>query len=292
MKPSLNDQMNAIMGLYPLGKVMSVAPAAFGATNQVVFVDTDLGHWVVIVYQKETSEQLLNLLTLQHQLNELGVHTVKAIKNHEQQLVTPMGGANAVVYKKIPGQVPVQSAENCAIAGEVLANLHQAKVKSEKQLPIDTPLLLDWLNKDSTVTSSQKQEALTVIKAIKNLGLPCGFIHADWFMENAIQNQESIVMIDWELGGQGSFLFDLAVALNDWAIKDGKPNFSLQTAFLIGYQSVRTLNNLEQENLNLMRQFAALRFWLSRIFAANPNAQVQKNPDEMWVLFEEIKKCR
>ena len=61
-------------------------------------------------------------------------------------------------------------------------------------------------------------------------------------------------------------MFDLSIALNDWAF-DEEGNFlkDKESAFLDGYNSVKPLSEIEKVNFKNQKVRAALRFWASRL---------------------------
>jgi homoserine kinase type II len=60
-------------------------------------------------------------------------------------------------------------------------------------------------------------------------------------------------------------LFDIAIAANDWCGEDGNINHDKFAALLSAYESLRPLEQLEKQHLQIMFRAAALRFWLSRL---------------------------
>ena len=67
-----------------------------------------------------------------------------------------------------------------------------------------------------------------------------GLIHADLLRENILVDGEALHLIDFDDGGPGFRLFELATTL--FRIKD-EPNFpELRNALIDGYQSVRPIN--------------------------------------------------
>ena len=73
---------------------------------------------------------------------------------------------------------------------------------------------------------------------------------------------------DFYFAGDDTWLFDLAVCLNDWAIDhaSGRHDAARAQAMLTGYQQVRPLQAAERELLPAMLRAGALRFWVSRLW--------------------------
>ena len=83
-----------------------------------------------------------------------------------------------------------------------------------------------------------------------NLELPSGIIHGDLFRDNILfYDGEINAVIDFYFAGFDYFLFDLSIALNDWAF-DEEGNFlkEKESAFLDGYNSVKPLSEIEKVN--------------------------------------------
>ena len=103
--------------------------------------------------------------------------------------------------------------------------------------------------------------------------LPRGPIHADLFRDNVMfEDGELTGFFDFYFAGCDSFVFDIAVCLNDWCVQhgpsaaDGQPLPDLQDRFLAAYQSVRPLTAAEHQLLPAMLRAGALRFWISRLW--------------------------
>ena len=99
--------------------------------------------------------------------------------------------------------------------------------------------------------------------------LPRGPIHADLFRDNVMfENEQLCGFFDFYFAGVDTWLFDIAVVLNDWCVdlSTGAADAERAYAFLTTYQSVRPLNAAERTLLPAMLRAAALRFWLSRLW--------------------------
>ena len=105
--------------------------------------------------------------------------------------------------------------------------------------------------------------------------LPRGPVHADLFRDNAMFEAGTdgaaprlSGVFDFYFAGTDTWLFDLAVCLNDWAIDlpTGTPDPLRAEALLAAYLAVRPLTGAERTLLPAMLRAAALRFWISRLW--------------------------
>ena len=73
---------------------------------------------------------------------------------------------------------------------------------------------------------------------------------------------------DFYFAGVDTWLFDLAVTLNDWAVDlpSGRADPARTLALLEAYESVRRLTDAERRLLPAMARAGALRFWISRLW--------------------------
>jgi len=94
-------------------------------------------------------------------------------------------------------------------------------------------------------------------------------VHADLFRNNVMFVGDALSgFFDFYFAGVDNWLFDIAVALNDWCIDldTGAWDTSRLEALLGAYQTVRPLQAAERALLNPMLRAAALRFWISRLW--------------------------
>ncbi|MGC3004758.1 aminoglycoside phosphotransferase family protein, partial [Streptomyces sp. G35A] len=99
--------------------------------------------------------------------------------------------------------------------------------------------------------------------------LPRGPIHADLFRDNVMfEGEELTGLFDFYFAGVDTFLFDLAVCLNDWCIDlpTGAHAAPRAQAMIDAYQAVRPLTAHERALLPAMLRAGALRFWISRLW--------------------------
>ena len=102
---------------------------------------------------------------------------------------------------------------------------------------------------------------------LARMHLPRGPVHADLFRDNVMfEGAQLTGFFDFYFAGVDSFLFDLAVCLNDWCIDlpTGAHDAHRATAMIDAYQVVRALTAAERSLLPA--RAGALRFWVSRLW--------------------------
>ena len=72
--------------------------------------------------------------------------------------------------------------------------------------------------------------------------------------------------IDFYYACDGNFMYDLAIAVNDWArTADNRLDTALADAFMRGYESVRFLSAAERAYFPVAQRAGCVRFWVSRL---------------------------
>jgi homoserine kinase type II len=98
--------------------------------------------------------------------------------------------------------------------------------------------------------------------------LPHGVVHGDLFRDNVLFDGEKLGgFIDFYYACDDSLAYDVAIAVNDWCVRDdGRFDEEKLKAFLGAYQAVRPFTANENASWQALLRSAALRFWLSRMF--------------------------
>jgi len=103
--------------------------------------------------------------------------------------------------------------------------------------------------------------------------LPRGAIHADLFRDNVMfdtteSGDQLTGLFDFYFAGVDTYLFDIAVCLNDWCIdlESGRLEEGRAAALVAAYAAERALSGSERRLLPAVMRGAALRFWLSRLW--------------------------
>ena len=138
------------------------------------------------------------------------------------------------------------------------------------------PRGIDWIIAvtdmlDNSLNDADLRLIKTTLQAASEFdagSLPRGSIHADLFRDNVLFIGDELGgMLDFDYACRDSFVFDIAVLLNDWCI-DSRGLLVAERigATLEAYQQHRRLEAAEIESLPSMLSLAALRFWLSRLY--------------------------
>jgi homoserine kinase type II len=168
---------------------------------------------------------------------------------------------------------------HCAEVGAMLARMHLAGRDFAQQQPnlrgldwwVETvPKVLPFLD-TGTATLLQSELAFQRDFAAGPVyaQLARGPVHADLFRNNVMFVGDKLTgCFDFYFAGWDSWLFDLAVTVNDWciALDSGRLDVARVQALTRAYHAVRPFTEAEQQAWQPMLRAAALRFWLSRLY--------------------------
>ncbi|MBU4518157.1 MAG: homoserine kinase [Gammaproteobacteria bacterium] len=282
------DEAAALLRTLNLGELTELRGIHGGIENTNYFATTERGGLhethVLTVFERLGFEQLPYYLHLMKHLAGKGIPVPEPAADARGEILHTLQGKPAAVVDKLRGKSELAPEEShCRAVGDMLARLHLAG----RDFGMSQPNLrgLPWWNETVPVVLPHLSESQrTLIRtelAYQNhvaalpaySALPRGPVHADLFRDNVMfEDGELTGFFDFYFAGNDSFLFDLAVCLNDWCIRhtaddhDGQHNAALAQAMVSAYQAVRPLNAAERGLLPAMLRAGALRFWLSRLW--------------------------
>jgi len=298
------DEARELMARLGLGELQVLKGIEGGIENTNYFATTDGGEFVLTLFERLRSDQLPYYLCLMKHLAAKGLpvpepfadpaiappngHALEIPANAPCEFLHTVAGKPAAVVHRLAGRSELSPTEaHCAELGRMLARMHLAG----RDFPRIQPNLrgLAWWNETAPVVMpylDESQAALLagelayqnhVAESAAHAALPRGPVHADLFRDNvmfATREEEPghpphlSGVFDFYFAGTDSWLFDLAVCLNDWAIDlpTGEDHPERAAALLAAYQSVRPLGAAERQLLPGMLRAAALRFWISRLW--------------------------
>ncbi|MDR2154148.1 MAG: homoserine kinase [Burkholderiaceae bacterium] len=282
----------ALLAALNLGTLTELRGIEGGIENTNYFATTDQGEWVLTLFERLSHQQLPFYLHLMKHLARRGVPVpdpqAKPVGAHpgpnEDDLLHTLCGKPAAVVNRLRGHSQLQpSCAHCAAVGQMLARAHLAARDYDRHQPNlrglpwwneTVPVVLPYLDADqSALIRAELAYQNHIAVSAAYAALPRGAVHADLFRDNVLftgddEQPELSGFFDYYFAGVDTWLFDLAVALNDWAIDlpTGHADAARTQATLDAYQAVRPLADAERRLLPAMLRAGALRFWLSRLW--------------------------
>ncbi|WPH15582.1 homoserine kinase [Variovorax paradoxus] len=294
------DALVQRLGLGPLRELRGIEG---GIENTNYFATTESGEFVLTLFERLSAEQLPYYLCLMKHLAGRGLpvpepvadpaiqppsgHALTIPANAPCELLLKVAGKPAALVQRLSGRSELApGTAHCAELGALLARMHLAA----RDFPRIQPNLrgLAWWNDTVPVVLpyvDESQAALLrgelayqnhIAESSAYAALPRGPVHADMFRDNVMfatgddagAAPRLTGVFDFYFAGTDTWLFDLAVCLNDWAIDlpTGQHDAERADALLAAYESVRPLNASERALLPAMLRAAALRFWISRLW--------------------------
>ena len=263
-----------------LGELHALRGIEGGIENTNYFVTCDQGEFVLTLFERLTAEQLPFYLYLMKHLAHAGIPVPDPRANKAGDILHTVCGKPAAVVNRLVGRSQLApEAVHCAAVGEMLARMHLAGRDYERQQP--NLRGLPWWNETVPVVlphiDPEQAALLRAELAYQNhiaassayAALPRGPVHADLFRDNVMFVGEQLTgFFDFYFAGVDSFLFDLAVCLNDWCtdLPSGAHDAPRANAMLAAYQAVRPLTAAERSLLPALLRAGALRFWVSRLW--------------------------
>lgn len=272
-----------------LGDLQSMEPCKGGIENTNYFVSTDQGAYVLTLFERLTARQLPFYLKLMKHLAQHHIPVPDPAANSKGDLFYTVNGKPATVVNRLRGRSELAPTPgHCAAVGAMLARMHlagqdfalaQPNLRGLPWWNATTPVVLPYLSvEQASLLLSELAYQNHLAASSDYAALPRGPVHADLFRDNVMFEMDALApgqtskiltgVFDFYFAGVDSFIFDLAVCLNDWCIDlpSGQDQNGHVQAMLGAYGSVRTLGSAEQRALTGMRRAGALRFWISRLW--------------------------
>ncbi len=279
------DEANTLLQSLNLGTLQDMQGCSGGIENTNYFVTTDQAPYVLTLFERLSAEQLPFYLRLMKHLAHHGVPVPDPAANRDGDVVHALNGKPAAVVNRLRGKSELAPTEaHCALVGAMLARMHLAG----RDFSMHQPNLrgLEWWNETVPVIVPfvpAEQAALlrselayqNHVATLSGYGaLPRGPIHADLFRDNVMFERDATGQpaltgfFDFYFAGVDTWLFDIAVCLNDWCVDlpTGAADALRTRTFLDAYASVRPLQAQERALLPAMARAGALRFWISRLW--------------------------
>ena len=263
-----------------LGELTDLRGIEGGIENTNYFATTDLGEYVLTLFERLNHEQLPFYLFLMKHLAEKGIPVPNPAANQDGDILHTLCDKPAAVVNRLLGKSQLApDAAHCAEVGAMLARMHLAGEDYNRSQPNlrglawwnDTvPVVLPFLDESQArLLQSELAYQNHIAQGAAYQALPKGPVHADLFRDNVMFEGEKLTgFFDFYFAGNDTWLFDLSVCMNDWCIdlNSGEHAPDRALAMLNAYQEVRPLRPAERQLLPAMLRAGALRFWISRLW--------------------------
>ena len=278
--PVSPEAASALLSQLQLGELTALRGIEGGIENTNYFVTCPEGEFVLTLFERLTAEQLPFYLHLMKHLAHAGIPVPDPHADAYGEILHAVCGKPAALVNRLHGQSQLAPTRaHCTAVGTTVARMHLAARDYDRVQP--NLRGLDWWNetaplllpKIDTPEAALLQSELAfqnhIAESPAYAALPRGPVHADLFRDNVMFDGETLTGIfDFYFAGVDTFLFDLAVCINDWCVHlpTGAHDAERAQALLAAYQAVRPLEAAERNLLPTMARAAALRFWISRLW--------------------------
>jgi homoserine kinase type II len=274
------DDLSQWIKQFPLGKALALQGIASGIENSNFFLTTERGEFVLTIFENLSFEQLPFYVQLMHHLAERGVPVPAPVANERGDMVVALHGKPASIVSKLAGSSEMDPQPvHCAEVGAMLARMHLAGRDFTLQQPNlrglawwteTVPGILPHLDADTAALLRSElafQQEFAAGDSYRALAR--GPVHADLFRNNVMFVGDKLSgCFDFYFAGWDTWLFDIAVTVNDWCIDlaTGALDEARVTALTRAYHAARPFTAAEQDAWQPMLRAAALRFWVSRLY--------------------------
>jgi homoserine kinase type II len=267
-----------------LGDLLELKGIQGGIENTNYFLTSSVGAYVLTLFERLTHQQLPFYLHLMKHLAHHGIPVPDPVANSDGDILLTLEGKPAAVVNRLIGSSELDpTPQHCQAVGDMLARMHLAGKDYNRQQPNlrglawwneTIPVVLPFLNgAQNSLIQSELAFQNHIAHSSPYAALPRGPVHADLFRDNVMfegtgEALQLTGFFDFYFAGVDTWLFDLAVCLNDWCIDldTGTLHVEKTAALLAAYQAVRPLIDAERSLLNPMLRAGALRFWTSRLW--------------------------
>ncbi|MFL9813736.1 homoserine kinase [Stutzerimonas sp. VN223-3] len=292
--PLQREELEAFLAPYQLGRLHDFEGIAAGSENSNFFISLEQGEYVLTLVERGPTQDLPFFIELLDVLHRAGLPVPYALRTEDNEALRTLADKPAMLQPRLPGRhVTSPNTHHCAEVGRLLARLHLAT--REHTLERRSDRGLDWMQEEGpSLAMSLSEDQLPLLRdglaeiaelKPKILALPRANLHADLFRDNVLFEGSHLTgVIDFYNACSGPMLYDIAITVNDWCSHpNGEIDDERSRALLAAYSALRRFTPAEAELWKPMLRVACVRFWLSRLIAAQNFAGQRvliKDPEE------------
>lgn len=265
---------------FRLGELIAARGVNAQTVNRFYDLSTTRGRYILRILENRTCTDARFEESLLGHLMQRGLAVPKMIGAGRKGCVVPFDlGGQVSVFAYMPGRevaVFEVSVGHCVQVGRFLADLHRAGrgLSRRRRDRYDGPHLLRLLTRCGThVQTDEHSRDLATLRAALDAhpwpsGLPRGTIHGDLCIDHVRFERGTLCgVLDFACASRSIVLYDVALALVDWAfVRDA---FCPERAYALvqGYTQRRALTPAERAALYALCCSAAVRYAVCRLLA-------------------------
>ena len=283
----LTDQeLRKFVNHFALGDLVRAHGIAAGTINTIYDLTTTQGHFILRILEGRTRAEAQFEERLIEHLVSKGLRVPKMMPGRRGGAILSIGPRQQVsILEFVEGrelavfEVEVTHARQ---VGAFLGQLSQATktFKGTKENRFSELALKSMLEQClAGFEMSEHRADLEILATELEMkvsfdGLPVGMTHGDLFVDNARFKQGSLeAVIDFEMASTMPLIYDIAVAIGDWAFSQNVFHPERARALIDGYQEFRVLEPNELSRLFGMLRFTSCRYAISRFYDFELNSQ-------------------
>lgn len=294
-------EVAAFIGNFGFHSLSELKATDSGIENTNYFVTACDSHdserrLVLTLFETVPASTLPYFVELTTYLSSLGLPVPGPFCDRQGQAIQVLKSRPALLVPCFSGaHIRTPNEQQCDAIAAAMATMHLASPSFT--LRRDNARGTHWrrnsVNNIATLLNSADR---TLLESIANdwehhlpeiQSLPHGITHSDLFHDNALFSGNKLTgIIDFYQACHDVLIYDLAVLVNDWCSDpEGKLQPQLYERVMLTYQAQRPFSEAEKRLWPRMLQYAALRFWLSRLLSWNDTEArskvAQKDPEAM-----------
>ena len=269
------DELSIWLKQFNLGNLIDFQGISSGVTNTNYLIVVEDARFILTIFEDTQFDDLSFYIDLMSFLSKNHILCPQPILNKNEKYLSLLKNKPALLVSFLNGSEKEDvSPDNCFGVGKALANFHLKAEKFPKKRK--NTRNLSWIKTTHENLSNLLSEddnkiiekEFTFQEDNVDDNLAQGIIHADLFIDNILFDGDKVSgMIDLYYACTDKYIYDIAIALNDWCIDDmGEIDIGKMKTFINGYDSLRKLEGDEVEALPTHLRLAAFRFWLSRLY--------------------------
>jgi homoserine kinase type II len=273
------DALQALIGEYDVGDLLSAKGIAEGVSNSNWLVETTAGRFILTMYEHRVeAADLPFFLGLLDHLSARGSPVPRTIHDRTGAAFRTVDGKAVALIEFLPGvSIDTPRPAQARAVGEALAGIHLAAADFSQERP-NTMGLAAWrkllgdcggrLGEIDAGLPDLVTRELDFLDAHWPTGLPRSVIHADLFPDNVLMLGNRVSgLIDFYFACTDIMAYDLAVTHAAWSFgMDNVFRPAIGEALIEGYDARRPLPPEAWEALPVLARGASMRFLASRAY--------------------------